>query len=97
MKRKPAGNTCLTVFTLVLFLSVGGYYGPHVSAKEFTEEVVYFIDGTSVRGIIIDIDRYKIRIKQKDDSVIERSTKKIYRFSTDRSFGEIYRQAREVE
>ena len=97
MKRKTAGNTCLILSILVLFLSVGGYYCPRVSAQEFIEEVVYFIDGTSVRGIIIDIDRYKIRIKQKDDSVIERSTKKIYRFSTDRSFGEIYRQAREVD
>lgn len=97
MKSKTAGNTCLIVLILVFFLSVGGYYCPRVSAQEFKEEVVYFIDGTSVRGIIIDINRYKIRIKQKDDSVIERPTKKIYRFSTDRSFGELYRQAREVD
>ena len=97
MKSKTAGNTCLIVLILVLSLSVGGYYCPRVSAQEFKEEVVYFIDGTSVRGIIIDINRYKIRIKQKDGSVIERPTKKIYRFSTDRSFGELYRQAREVD
>ena len=97
MKRKTARNTCLIVLILVLFLPVGGYYGPRVSAQEFTEEVVYFIDGTSVRGIIININRDKIRIKQKDDSVIERPTKKIYKFSTDRSFREIYRQAREVD
>ena len=61
------------------------------------DEVVYFIDGSSLRGTIVHINREKIQVRQPDGTIIERSTRKIYRFSTQRPFREIYRQAVEAE
>ena len=82
---------------LVLSAVSSGVCVPAPVAGEEMDEVVYFIDGSSVRGTIVYINREKIQVRQPDGTIIERSTKKIYRFSTQRSFREIYEQALETE
>jgi len=62
-------------------------------AQEATEDVVYFIDGSIVRGTITQISREKIRIKQADGTIIERPVMFLYRFSSKRHFTEIYDRA----
>lgn len=60
-------------------------------------DVVYFIDGSSAQGTIVEINREKVRILQQDGKIVERSTKEIQSFSADRSFKDIFRKGAELE
>ncbi len=97
MKRNVLFHNSVLLITLVVSLSIGYFYGPELYAQEQTEETVYFTDGSIARGVIIHINREKIRIKQKDGSIIERPVENLYRFSSKRPFREIYEQALEYE
>jgi len=97
MKRKIIFSSCFLLFTLLIFSSVGGIGSQELYAQEPMEDVVYFKDGSSVRGTIVEINREKVRILQKDGKIIERPTKEVQRFSSDRSFKDIYRQKIELE
>jgi len=81
------------VIIIIALLSVGGSPASELYAQEQKEEAIYFIDGNSVKGIILEINREKIRIQLKNGDIIERSIKDIHRFSSGRPFIEIYRQA----
>jgi len=61
------------------------------------EDVVYFTDGSIAKGTIIHINRKKIRIKKSDGTIIERSIRLLYRFSSKRHFRELYQQSVEYE
>lgn len=84
------------IFTLLMFSSVGGIGSQELYAQEQIEDVVYFKDGSSVRGTIVEINKEKVRILQNGGKIIERSTKEVQRFSSDRSFNDIYRQEIEL-
>ncbi|MFC1815867.1 OmpW family protein [Thermodesulfobacteriota bacterium] len=96
MKRKITFSSCFLIFTLVMFSSVGGIGSQELYAQEQMEDVVYFIDGSSIRGTIVEINREKVRILQKDGKIVELSFKEIQRFSSDRSFKDMYRQKIEL-
>jgi len=85
------------VLIYITFLSSDGSSISELYAQEQKEEAIYFVDGTIATGIILEINREKIRIQLKDGNIIECSSKKIYRFSTERPFREIYRHAVESE
>jgi len=97
MKAQALFRSSVFRIILVLALSIGYFYGPELYAQEQTEETVYFTDGSIARGVIIHINREKIRIKQTDGSIIERPVENLYRFSSKRPFREIYEQALEYE
>ena len=97
MKRKNSYIRFFLSFTLFVLLINGGFCLPRLNAQEPMEEVVYFIDGSIVRGFIIHINREKIRIGQPDGTIIERPVALLYRFYSKRHFSEIYNQALEAE
>ena len=97
MKRNVLFHNSVLLITLVVSLSIGCFYPQELYAQEQTEETVYFTDGSIARGVIIHINREKIRIKQTDGSIIERPVENLYRFSSKRPFREIYEQALEYE
>lgn len=97
MKRKITFSSWFFIFTFLVLLSVGGIDGQELYAQEQKQDVVYFIDGSSVHGTIVEINREKVRILQKDGNIIERSAKEIQRFSGDSSFKDIYKQKTELE
>ena len=97
MKAQTLFHSSLFLIILVLSLSIGCFYGPELYAQEQTEETVYFTDGSIARGVIIHINREKIRIKQTDGTIIDRPVENLYRFSSKRPFREIYNQAVEME
>ena len=80
-------------FICAAVLPVDWFYAQITYAQEATEDVVYFIDGSIVRGTIAQISREKIRIKQADGTIIERPVMFLYRFSSKRHFTEIYDRA----
>jgi len=77
------------IFSLILLILLTGILlGSELQAQE--QETVYFIDGTSVSGKIIELNTIKVRIKQDDGSIIERSFKEIQMVSSARSFSNSY-------
>ena len=96
MKTKTLFYSLLIVVSLIVSLHLSAIFG-QVLAQEQSEEIVYFIDGTSARGKIIHINRQIIQIRDNEGRIIERSTKQIYKFSTKRQFSEIFRKALEEE
>jgi hypothetical protein len=83
----------LSLFICSTVVSIGCFYNQELYAQEPMEDVVYFTDGIIARGTIIHISRNKIRIKQSDGIIIERSIMFLYRFSSKRHFREIYERA----
>ena len=97
MKRKNSYTRFFLSFTLFVLLINGGFCLPRLNAQEPMEEVVYFIDGSIVRGFIVHINRKIIRIALMDGTIIERPVTLLYRFYSKRHFSEIYNQALEAE
>lgn len=81
------------IFTLVHVLP---FTTSEVFAQKKTVDVVYFVDGSSFAGTILDMNRNFIRIKDEDDRIFEFPTKNIYKFSSARPFREIYRKSIEA-
>lgn len=81
------------VFILLAIVFSTPFTATSLFAREPKDDVVYFIDGSLFSGVILDINRNKIRIKHKDGRIFEFPTKNIYKFSSDRHFREIYRQS----
>ena len=81
----------VTIFSLIMLPNL------ELLAQETKPETVHFIDGSIVSGTIIEINREIIRIRQPDGKIIKRSVREIHRFSSGRSFKEIYRQAVDSE
>jgi len=97
MKRKNSYIRFFLSFTLFVLINNWGFCLPGLNAQEPMEEVVYFTDGSIVRGFIIHINREKIRIGQPDGTIIERPVALLYRFYSKRHFTEIYNQSLEAE
>jgi hypothetical protein len=83
----------LLLFACSVLIAIGCFSKGVVYAHEPYEDVVYFIDGTVVKGKITRISRQIIQIKQADGTIIERPVMFLYRFSSKRHFTEIYDRA----
>jgi hypothetical protein len=81
-------NKRMKIFLILAILIAGILLSSGLEAQE--QETVYFKDGTIVTGRIIKLNPEKIRIEQEDGSIIVRSTRDIYKFSSGRSFRDIY-------
>lgn len=93
MKKTILSKFCRIALALGAIAFSTPFTSPSLSAREPTVDVVYFIDGSLFSGVILDINRNRIRIQHKDGRVFEFPTKNIYKFSSVRHFREIYRQS----
>ena len=97
MKRKISSIRVLLFFAVLVLSTNVGVCRSERNAREPTDEIVYFTDGSVIRGFILQINMKIIRIALTQGTVIERPVALLYRFYSKRHFSEIYRQSLEVE
>lgn len=92
MRRKftPWCRLSLLLFSILLFYS--WVNNQEVYAQEQNDDVIYFKNGRTLRGTIIDIREGKIRIKKKDGNIYEGAMQDIIRFTSNRPVEELYKQ-----
>ncbi len=63
----------------------------NLPAQERTDDIVYLVNGSFMRGTIIEIKKDIMTFRKKDGTVVELKTSAVMRFSSDRPVKELYR------
>lgn len=92
MRRKftPLYRLSLLVLSILFFCSWVNTQEVYGQAQN--DDVIYFKDGRTLHGTIIEIKEDKIRVKKLDGNIYEGAMQDIIRFTSDRSVDELYKQ-----
>ncbi len=64
----------------------------NLPAQEQKDDIVYLVNGSSMRGTIIEIKKDIMTFRKKDGTVVELKTSEVMRFSSNRPVRKLYRE-----